>query len=302
MPGGGVLDSSESHGDDERRGPVELLNVVTSACNIAAPLLRHRATLVRDLAPVPMVEGSESRLGQLVLNLLRNAAEAVPEGYARDNEVRVSVRVDAEGWVVLEVSDTGQGIPESGTGFGLSTCHGIVRSLGGDIDVESTPGIGSTFRVRLRASTRPASEPAAEVVASPPAADADARGRRLHVLVVDDEPRVGELLVKLLSPLYEASLELRASNALARIEAGGRYDVILCDLMMPGMTGMDLQEELERDFPELATRTVFMTGGAFTTRAQEFVERFGGRLLEKPFRVADVKRAVKKILGEEITP
>jgi CheY-like chemotaxis protein len=129
------------------------------------------------------------------------------------------------------------------------------------------------------------------------------------VLVIDDEPRVGELLVKLLSPMYEASLEPRATSALERIRAGARYDVILCDLMMPDMTGMDLQEALERDAPDLAARTVFMTGGAFTARAQEFVARFGSRLLEKPFRLPDVERALSTILdavgvtGEpELTP
>ena len=119
---------------------------------------------------------------------------------------------------------------------------------------------------------------------------------RAQVLVIDDEPRVGELLVKLLSPSFDASHELRASTALALIKAGARYDVILCDLMMPEITGMDVQAVLERDVPELASRTVFMTGGAFTERAQQFLDRFEGRILEKPFRMADVQRVVCSML------
>jgi len=316
---------SRARADDERRGPVELLHVITAACNIAAPQLRHRATLVRDLSPVPMVEGNESRLGQLVLNLVLNAAEAVPEGRAAENEVRVGAHVDSEGLVVLEVSDTGEGIPANviarifdpffttkpvgiGTGLGLSICHGIVRSLGGEIDVESTPGKGSTFRVRLRPSTSPVSSvpPVAKVAgeafatARTGAATAPtgaATGARPRVLVIDDEPRVGELLVKLLAPLYEATLEPSATTALERVRAGARYDVILCDLMMPDTTGMDLQEVLEQEAPELAKRTVFMTGGAFTPRAREFIARFEGRVLEKPFRIGDLQNAVTTILG-----
>lgn len=120
---------------------------------------------------------------------------------------------------------------------------------------------------------------------------------RPRVLVVDDEPRVGEMLIKLLAPTYEAHLVLGAERARDLIVGGAHYDAILCDLMMPEMTGMDLQELLERDYVELSTRTVFMTGGAFTPRAQKFVERFVGRLLEKPFRIDDVVRAVSKILA-----
>ena len=119
---------------------------------------------------------------------------------------------------------------------------------------------------------------------------------RARVLVIDDEPRVGELLVKLLSPLFDTSHELRALDALELIKAGARYDVILCDLMMPEITGMDVQAALERDVPELASRTVFMTGGAFTERAQQFLDRFEGRILEKPFRMADVERVVVSML------
>jgi PAS domain S-box-containing protein len=304
-----------SRGQDERRGPVDLLHVVITACNIVAPQLKHRAILVRDLVPVPMVDGNESRLGQLVLNLLMNAAEAVREGHATENEVRVRVHPDDEGRIVLEVIDTGEGIPPSvrerifdpffttkpvgvGTGLGLAICRGIVTSHGGEIEVESSPGKGSTFRVRLRPSAE--QRRAGELAAPAPAAAEpapEASRVRARVLVIDDEPRVGDLLVRLLSPAFDASLEPRAASALERIKAGEHFDAILCDLMMPDMTGMDLQEALERDLPALAGRTVFMTGGAFTPRAQAFVERYPTRLLQKPFRMSDVHDAVARIVA-----
>ncbi len=132
---------------------------------------------------------SEQRLGQVFLNLLVNAAQAIPEGNAAGNQVRVATRLDGDR-VVVEVQDTGAGMPPQvrdrifdpffttkpagvGTGLGLTICHGIVAGLGGDIQVDSEVGVGTTFRVRLPASASnraPAGEggPAATVRGSPP--------------------------------------------------------------------------------------------------------------------------------------
>jgi PAS domain S-box-containing protein len=149
-----------------RRGPVDIHRVLDLAINIASNQIRYRATLVKDYADIPPVQGDESRLGQVVLNLIVNAAQAIPEGRPSENEIRVTTRQDSAGRVVLEVRDTGSGIPHeirsrvfdpffttkpigSGTGLGLSICHGIVTSLGGEISVESTLGKGTTFRVVL---------------------------------------------------------------------------------------------------------------------------------------------------------
>jgi PAS domain S-box-containing protein len=167
-----------SRRDEGRRGPVDLHAVLDLCANIARSQLRHRARLVKDYGELPLLHGNEVRLGQLFLNLIINAAQAIPEGSNPDkNEVRVTTRLDSEGWVVVDVKDTGTGIapehrsrlfepffttkpPGVGTGLGLSICHGIVTGLGGRITVESEPGQGSTFRVVLplgEASTAPAS-------------------------------------------------------------------------------------------------------------------------------------------------
>ncbi|WP_342377337.1 ATP-binding protein [Myxococcus stipitatus] len=156
-----------SRPDDEMQGPVELGAVLDSAVKIAMGELRPRAKVVRDYGDVTWVEGSEARLAQVFLNLLINAAQALPEGHAEENEVRLVTRAGPEGWVVAEVRDTGTGIaPESlgrifdpfyttkpvgvGTGLGLSLCHAYVTAMGGTISVESELGRGSVFRVALR--------------------------------------------------------------------------------------------------------------------------------------------------------
>ena len=155
-----------ARGDDGARGPVNIHAVLDLCANIARNQLRHRARLVKDYGEVPPVHASESRLAQLFLNLIVNAAQAIPEGAGPTaNEVRVTTRRQ-EDQLVVSITDTGAGIaPEHlhrlfepffttkpaavGTGLGLSICHGIVSGLGGHITVESEPGRGSTFRVFL---------------------------------------------------------------------------------------------------------------------------------------------------------
>ena len=148
--------------------PVDLHRVLDLAVNIASSEIRFRARLVRDYQAVPAVFGDESRLGQVALNLLINAAQAIPEGTPDRNQIRVSTRTDDSGRALFEIRDTGRGIPAEirgrvfepffttkpvgvGTGLGLSICHGIVSSLGGEITLESEVGKGTAFRVLLPA-------------------------------------------------------------------------------------------------------------------------------------------------------
>jgi signal transduction histidine kinase len=151
--------------DEEQRGTVELRAVLDACVNMAWSEIRHRARLVKDYGEVPPVNANESRLGQVFLNLLVNAAQAIPHGDLQANEIHLSTRYE-DGWVVVAVRDTGVGIPKEnlgrlfdpffttkpagvGTGLGLSICHGIITAMGGRITVDSEPGRGTTFRVFL---------------------------------------------------------------------------------------------------------------------------------------------------------
>jgi PAS domain S-box-containing protein len=279
--------------DDQERGPVDVVKILESSINLARYEIRHRATLVTDLREVPLVDGSEHRLGQVFLNLLINAAQAIPEGHPEENEIRAVARQQEDGRVAIEISDTGSGIaPDAigrifdpffttkpagvGTGLGLSICHGIVGALHGELLVESELGKGSTFRVILPPSPQSPAEP--EPPAHPP--EDVPRGR---ILVIDDEPLVGSAVQRLLAARHDVVIETAARQALGRLERGERFDMVFCDLMMPEMSGMDLYEAMERVDPELARRTVFITGGAFTARAREFLERTASPHLDKPF-------------------
>jgi signal transduction histidine kinase len=280
--------------DDERRGPVDVKRVLESSLRMAWNEIRHRARLVKDYGDIPPVEANEARLGQVFLNLIVNAAHAIREGNAEQNLIRVSTGVDAAtGRVTVAIRDSGSGIPPDnlsrifdaffttkpigvGTGLGLSICHRIVTGLGGEIHVESEVDKGTTFQVLLLPSLRAVDGPTPVLAVAPPI-------RRGKVLVIDDEPMVARSLGRMLGHEHEVTIVLSAGDAHRRVVAGERYDVILCDLMMPQMTGMDLHAELLRTVPEQASQMVFLTGGAFTPGARTFLDAVPNQRVEKPF-------------------
>jgi signal transduction histidine kinase len=280
--------------DEERRGPVNVKRILESSLRMAWNEIRHRARLVKEYADVPNVEGNEARLGQVFLNLIVNAAQAIQEGNAEQNLIRVSTEIDpATGRVAVEVRDSGAGIPPEnlarifdaffttkpvglGTGLGLSICHRIVTGIGGEIQVHSQPGKGTVFRVLLPPAL-------SESALSPTMSTVGHSTRRGRVLIIDDEPMVARALGRMLDPEHEVTITSGAGDARQRIVAGERYDVILCDLMMPQMTGMELHAHLLRSVPDQAARMVFLTGGAFTPGARIFLDGIPNQRVEKPF-------------------
>jgi len=301
-----------SRADDASVGPVDLGPVLDSCVNVAWNELKHRARVVKDVPHLPAVRGSAGRLGQIFLNLLVNAAQAMPEGQAEQQEIRVAARALDADRVVIEVSDTGCGIPPEnlkrifdpffttkapgvGTGLGLSIVHGIVTGMQGHIEVESAVGRGTTFRVVLPiCGSEPADDHLPEgAAAEPPRAPGATRAR---LLVVDDEPLVGTVLSRTLASEHEVVVCGSAREALDRLDRGEAFDLIFSDLLMPEMTGMELHAELARSRPELAGRVVFLTGGACTEAAREFLEQPGMECVEKPFDLESIRQVIARRL------
>ncbi len=296
-----------SRAEEDHHGPVDVQRVLDSSLRMAWNEVRHRAQLVRQYEAVPPVEANESRLGQVFLNLLINAVQALPDGHADQNQIRVRTYLDGEGRVVAEVEDTGPGIPPEvlarlftpffttkprgvGTGLGLSICQRIVSSFGGELRVRSTVGKGACFSVVLL-STAPRPDTAASMLPAGLAAQ-----RRARILVVDDDPMSAGAVVRALSEEHEVIACEDADTALSRLlERQGpreRYDVILCDLMMPVKTGVEFYADVSARLPDYAGRIIFLTGGAFTMKAREFLERVSNLRLEKPFDTATLRGLV----------
>lgn len=288
-----------SHDASEDRHPVDVGRVLDSAAQLAGNEIRHRARLVKSYADgVPPVLANESRLGQVFLNLVMNALQSLPRDRA-NHELRLCLRHEA-GRVIAEVTDTGAGIaPEirdrlfqpfvttkkvgEGTGLGLYISRNIITALGGDIRIASVVGMGTTFSVWLPALAATEALPLA-ARAAPAQTLAIATTPPLDILIVDDDDAVVRALLRLLAAhrLVTATGGVEALH----VCAGRPFDLVLCDVMMPGMTGVELAGHLtDRELvPE--ERIVFLTGGAFTSGEQAFLARHPQRRLEKPIDLA----------------
>jgi CheY-like chemotaxis protein len=241
------------------------------------------------------------------LNLIINAAHAIPPGNYESNQVRVATSVDEQGRVVIAVTDTGSGMPPEvtaqlftpffttkpagvGTGLGLAITQKIVSQFGGTIAFETAVGRGTTFTVAFPVASGRAARRTAPPPLRAPAA------RQGTVLVVDDDEAVGLAIRRCLASDHDVVALRSAREALALLGSGRRFDLILCDVMMPQVTGMDLHAAVIAIDATQAGRIVFLTGGAFTASAREFLERIPNRRIDKPFEPKELQRLVNELI------
>jgi signal transduction histidine kinase/ActR/RegA family two-component response regulator len=277
---------------------VPVVAAVDKALKIAAPEIKQRGQLVLDASPVPAVTADEGRLVQVLVNLLVNASHAL-EGAKGVKEVRLRTRVVGDR-VEIQIEDTGTGMTREvrrrlfepffttkpqgvGTGLGLFLCHSIVTSFQGEITVDTERGKGSTFRVRL-----PIAPPPEASVAPTPASGAG----RSRILLVDDEPQLVAALSRALSLRHEIVTAGGGAEAIEKILHGPPLDGIVCDLMMPGVSGIEVFDRVVRERPSLRDRFVFITGAASHPLARAFLDRCHRPWFEKPFPPDALDRAL----------
>ncbi|MCA9523251.1 MAG: PAS domain S-box protein [Myxococcales bacterium] len=291
--------------DQETPSLVDLHRVIGVAINMSFNEVKYRARLVQELEPVPRVLADEGRLSQVFINLLVNAAHAIDEGDVENNEIRIRTWSDGES-VYAQVRDSGSGIAPAhlrrlfepffttkrlgfGSGLGLSITKSIIEGYDGTIEVESELGVGSIFTIRLPIR-RGADVP-------PPSSEsqATAAARRARILIVDDEEGIRSVIARMLREheCVGASSGAEAKRLLLEDQA---FDVILCDLMMSEVTGVELDQWLSSAFPRLASRLVFITGGAFTPRARQYLAESDKLQLEKPFDIDRLRSTVRDII------
>ncbi|HSD86464.1 MAG TPA: PAS domain S-box protein [Kofleriaceae bacterium] len=282
-------------------GAIDLHRVLDLAAGTAAHEINHRARLICDYGSIAPVSGSEGRLIQVFVNLLVNAAQAIPEGDVASNDIRVVTRMADTSRVMVEVFDTGRGFGTdeaprlfepyfttkagTGIGLGLSIAHRIVSSFGGTIVAEARSPRGAVFRVTLPVhpgvpETR-ALETGSPVMAQPAA----------RVLFADDEILIRNLAQPALEP-FAVTVVASGREVIELLARGERFDAIICDLHMPDVGGVDVFEWIVAHKPELADRFAFMTGGAFTERARHFVTTSRLPHLDKPFELEKLRELI----------
>ena len=272
-------------GGEPRLEPVQVEEVFRTTEVLALSHLRNRAKLeIDNRLPEPVMNCS-TRLGQICLNLVLNAAQAFSDENPRTNRVILRAFTNRAGQSVLQVEDNGPGIPAhhlgrifepffttgkagQGSGLGLSVCHQLVRSLGGTLTVESHSDSGTIFTATFPQTVEGFQSQVVEVEESSTQSQG-ARKQSARVLIVDDEERIGRMLERNLAG-HHVQRTTRGLEALEWIRKGEDFDIVLCDIMMPELNGMDLLHRVREEAPDLESRFVFMTGGAFSSSARRF--------------------------------
>lgn len=307
--------SAPAHeGSGAGRTIVDVNRTVESALSLTRGRILERAQIERQLGDVPPVVMEDGRLGQVVANLLVNAVQAIPRSYAGDQRITVATRSD--GWTVqIEVSDTGVGIApehlpriwqpffttrgaEVGTGLGLSIGREIIERAGGTITAESPlpgadPPRGARFTITL-----PAAGQSAPVSPRPGSLPAPGEARpRARVLIVEDEAPLARALAEEIGRHHEVTLADNGERAQARL-AEGRFDVVLCDLRMPVMSGEGLYSRVAERDEEQARAFIFMTGVGFGAEVERFLAASGRPMLEKPFSADVALTAIARVIKQ----
>ena len=292
--------------EQDRMVPVDLMHVIEAAVNMVHNEIKYRCRLVKEYGNIPSVMANDGRLSQVFLNLLVNAAHAIQDGEVQANEIRVRTW-QQDDFVCAEVRDTGKGIAAEhlprlfepffttkeagfGTGLGLPISRNIIEGYGGHIEVTSTLGEGTSFVVSLpirqhveaEETTRREDASASPVV----------RGR---ILVIDDEKSIRAVMARMLKQ-HELVQAASGHEGQQILESDQAFDLILCDVMMPKMSGVELHGWLVEKDPALAKRVVFVTGGAFTPKTREYLSKVGNIRLEKPFESANFRKIVNELI------
>jgi signal transduction histidine kinase len=295
-----------SRQDAEVLSPVDIEATVCSAMDMLGPEALGGVPLHQHYQPdLPPALANEDRLIQVVVNLLNNALQSMGSS-AADPRLTVCASECADGRLQIEVSDTGAGISEDhlsqifrpffttksetgGMGLGLSMCRSMMVRMGGEISATSRVGKGSCFVLKLPAAQRRPES------AQPPADTAlPAKETSARVLVIDDEEAILSIIGEVLGE-HTVTLAQSGQRGLEHLIKED-YDLVLCDLMMPGISGVKVFERSVREKPDLADRFIFMTGGTISPAVRDFIEQRQSEWLSKPFR----PRELRELVGSQL--
>lgn len=286
---------------------VELSRVVEPAINLSSIEASKVAKIEADLADAPAVRAQAAGLVQVLIHLVLKAVEGMDPEQRERNAIEITARARDDGRVSIEVSDNGRAPSPEGMARvfdpepitetrglvvrSLAVVKEMVEAMGGEIVAEPRATGGMVVRVILPAAGR-ASERPARV-----AADALRSNSRPRILVVDDEPMVTWSVRRVLGKDCDVVVAHSGEEALAQVAApGASFDAVLCDVIMPGLTGMDVHAKIRERSPELADHVIFLTGGAFTPEVQRFLSGIANPKLDKPVQIEELRAHVARML------
>lgn len=283
--------------DREEVEPLDVDRVVDAACALAHHEVRARAHLVKQLGRPPLIAANRAQLCQALIDVISHVARSVPEGNASERRITVSTRYPGDR-IVIAVQHDGPASEElraprdewPRAAFGMATAAEVVRKHGGALRVVVD---ASGVCVEIELPDRPADEASAAMVReSGPHVRAE---RRCRVLVVDDEPLVRAAIARILERDHEVVGAGNGAEALETIAEDDGFDLVICDLTMPVMDGIEFFQQLQASGSVLAERTVFATGGPYSGRAKDFVRANRALVLDKPFSRDQLRGLVRAV-------
>ncbi|MCO4101145.1 MAG: response regulator [Gemmatimonas sp.] len=297
--------------------PVDVREVVRAALRVSRPQARQGLTVITELHDVPLVLGHEGRLVQVVLNPLVNAMQSMsPSANSPSAPLVVRTRTTARGWAQVEIIDSGPGFSpdviarlgepyvttrseQGGTGLGLFVSRGIVEAHGGTMHCENNTGGGAVVRIEL-----PNAAAASVAFRTPPTGHAmvpTSAASALRVLLVEDDVDAMRALLRgLQAEQINATGFTKGQEAIAWLEHNA-VDLVVTDLMMPGMSGWEFAEALERRHPRLRASLVVLTGGASTPEAEAFAASGTVMVLDKPVGRKQLSAALRQRVAPQST-
>ena len=290
------------------RKPVDLNQVVRASLELLGYQLKtNEIDIQTQLDPAqPEVTGDGDQLTQVVTNLVLNAAQAM-DGWKGAHRIRVASARDATKNVLLTIADTGPGIPaelrsrifepffttkgnQGGTGVGLALCLNIVAAHGGELLLGDTQGGGATFTIKF--------PPLLGMTDAEESAHKDAEQvlQPIRLLLVDDEVELAQTLADLLEPEgHQIDIAANGAIALEKLRKSN-FDAIISDLRMPVMDGPALYDALQRELPSYMNRIIYVTGDTLSSHVQQFLNSHTVPVVEKPYRLKDIRRALSDLL------
>ena len=298
--------------DKTVRGLIDVPKLIQDSLCIARWAIDPVARLVVELEPLPPLWGVKHRLSQVITNLLFNSVHSI-SGAKEDNEIRISLRTDNR-QIRIEVRDTGSGIPpevlphvfdpfftthehNGGTGLGLSMCRSIIEAHGGVLEIQSTSPSGTTFVMLLPSGT------ANSMDATLSDSQRSPRTTKAQLLLIDDDPFICEMMAVMLGERCDVTVAHDGRVGLAKIlDPDAKWDLVVCDLMMPEMSGSEVYETLRKTSPIKASEMVFITSGGGAKDDIKFLDELPNVLLKKPFSHLDLYKLLDERLGIECAP
>jgi C4-dicarboxylate-specific signal transduction histidine kinase/CheY-like chemotaxis protein len=293
--------------DKAARGLIDVPKLINQSLYIVKLAIDPIARLVVELGPLPPLWGVEQRLSQVISNLLLNSVHAI-SGPKGDNEIRIRVRTDGQ-QIRIEVSDTGSGIPpevlphvfdpfftthecSGGTGLGLPMCRNIIEAHGGVLNIQNTSPSGTTFVILLPSGTANSME------AHTPDQLPSTHATKAQLLLIDDDPFICEMMTLMLQARCDVTIAHDGRAGLEKIlDSCEKWDLVICDLMMPVMSGAEVYRALRESCPIKASEMVFLTSGGIAEDDIKFLDELPNVLLKKPFSLVELQTLLDERLG-----